>query len=110
MSLRARITLTSGDDPGVVPPFGRTVEEEGALFELFQLVSVNEFHERELRDAAAAGRYPARNPDQNVADLRAQLAANARGIAEIEHVLCNGTDSIRCALTCVTCRTTLRLA
>ena len=70
-----------------MPPFSRTIEEEGALFELFQLVTANEFHERELRETLAAGRYPARNPDQNVADLRAQLAANTRGIAEIERAV-----------------------
>ena len=70
-----------------MPPFSKTIEEEGALFELFQLVSGNDFLEREVREKLAAGRYPARNPDQNVADLRAQLAANARGIAEIERAV-----------------------
>ena len=84
---RAHHADIGGTTPGSMPPFSRTIEEEGALFELFQLVSANEFHERELREALAAGRYPARNPDQNVADLRAQLAANARGIAEIERAV-----------------------
>jgi N-methylhydantoinase B/oxoprolinase/acetone carboxylase alpha subunit len=50
-------------------------------------VTANDFLERELREKLAAGRYPARNPDQNVADLRAQLAANARGIAGIERAV-----------------------
>jgi 5-oxoprolinase (ATP-hydrolysing) len=84
---RAHHADIGGTTPGSMPPFSRTIEEEGALFELFQLVSANEFHEHELREALAAGRYPARNPDQNVADLRAQLAANARGIAEIERAV-----------------------
>ena len=84
---RAHHADIGGTTPGSMPPFSRTIEEEGALFELFQLVTANEFHERELRETLAAGRYPARNPDQNVADLRAQLAANARGIAEIERAV-----------------------
>jgi len=79
-----------------MPPFSRTIEEEGALFELFQLVTANDLHEEALREKLAAGRYPARNPDQNVADLRAQLAANARGIAEIERaVQRHGLDTVR---------------
>jgi 5-oxoprolinase (ATP-hydrolysing) len=79
-----------------MPPFSRNIEEEGALFELFQLVTGNTFHEPELRRALAAGRYPARNPNQNVADLRAQLAANTRGIAEIGRaVQRHGLDTVR---------------
>jgi 5-oxoprolinase (ATP-hydrolysing) len=92
---RAHHADIGGTTPGSMPPFSRTIEEEGALFELFQLVTANEFNERELRDRLAAGRYPARNPDQNVADLRAQLAANARGIAEIERaVQRHGLDTV----------------
>ncbi len=93
---RAHHADIGGSTPGSMPPFSRTIEEEGALFELFQLVTANEFQEQELRDRLAAGRYPARNPDQNVADLRAQLAANARGIAEIERaVQRHGLDTVR---------------
>ena len=84
---RAHHADIGGTTPGSMPPFSKTIEEEGALFELFQLVSENDFLERELRDKLGAGRYPARNPDQNVADLRAQLAANARGTAEIERAV-----------------------
>ena len=84
---RAHHADIGGTTPGSMPPFSKTIEEEGALFELFQLVSENDFLERELRDELGAGRYPARNPDQNVADLRAQLAANARGTAEIERAV-----------------------
>jgi len=84
---RAHHADIGGTTPGSMPPFSKTIEEEGALFELFQLVSENDFLETELRAKLAAGRYPARNPDQNVADLRAQLAANARGISEIERAV-----------------------
>ena len=38
-----------------MPPFSRTIEEEGALFDLFQLVTANEFHEQELRDKLGRG-------------------------------------------------------
>ena len=84
---RAHHADIGGSTPGSMPPFSRTIEEEGALFELFQLVTASDFHEGALREKLAAGPYPARNPDQNVADLRAQLAANARGIAEIERAV-----------------------
>src|SRR6202049_43300 len=69
--------------PGSMPPFSRTIEEEGILFVCFQLVAAGMLRESELRAAPAAGPRPARNIAQNVADLRAQLAANARGIAEL---------------------------
>ncbi|HVW70214.1 MAG TPA: hydantoinase B/oxoprolinase family protein [Steroidobacteraceae bacterium] len=84
---RAHHADIGGSTPGSMPPFSRTIEEEGVLFDLFQLVSQNELREAQLRKQLAGGRYPARNPDQNVADLRAQLAANARGIAEIERAV-----------------------
>ena len=80
---RAHHADIGGMTPGSMPPFSRTIEEEGALFECFHLVSGSTLRERELRAALAAGRWPARQPAQNLADLRAQLAANARGIAEI---------------------------
>jgi 5-oxoprolinase (ATP-hydrolysing) len=93
---RAHHADIGGSTPGSMPPFSKSIEEEGALFELFQLVSENDLLERELRDRLAAGRYPARNPDQNVADLRAQLAANARGMAEIERaVQRHGLETVR---------------
>ena len=84
---RAHHADIGGTTPGSMPPFSRTIEEEGVLFECFSLVVGGTLRERELRDALRAGRYPARNPDQNVADLQAQLAANARGIAEIERAV-----------------------
>jgi 5-oxoprolinase (ATP-hydrolysing) len=84
---RAHHADIGGSTPGSMPPFSRTIEEEGVLFECFQLVAANELRESELRQILAGGRYPARNPDQNVADLRAQLAANARGISEISRAV-----------------------
>jgi 5-oxoprolinase (ATP-hydrolysing) len=93
---RAHHADIGGTTPGSMPPFSRTIEEEGVLFELFHLVVANELREPALRSALAEARYPARRPDQNVADLRAQLAANARGIAEIKRaVQRHGLDTVR---------------
>ncbi|HEY2276484.1 MAG TPA: hydantoinase B/oxoprolinase family protein [Steroidobacteraceae bacterium] len=80
---RAHHADVGGMTPGSMPPFSRHIEEEGALFECFQLVRGSVLREPELRAALARGPWPARQPGQNLADLRAQLAANARGIAEI---------------------------
>jgi 5-oxoprolinase (ATP-hydrolysing) len=84
---RAHHADIGGTTPGSMPPFSRTIDEEGVLFECFHLVTGGTLRERELRDALGSARYPARNPDQNVADLQAQLAANARGISEIERAV-----------------------
>jgi 5-oxoprolinase (ATP-hydrolysing) len=84
---RAHHADIGGMTPGSMPPFSRTIEEEGILFECFHLVSGGVLRERELRARLAQGPWPARNAGQNVADLRAQLAANARGIAEIERAV-----------------------
>ncbi|MDB6162282.1 MAG: 5-oxoprolinase and Methylhydantoinase - like protein [Gammaproteobacteria bacterium] len=84
---RAHHADIGGTTPGSMPPFSKTIEEEGVLFECFPLVVAGTLRENELRDALLSARYPARNPDQNVADLQAQLAANARGIAEIERAV-----------------------
>ena len=84
---RAHHADIGGSTPGSMPPFSRTIEEEGVLFECFQLLAEGRLREPQLRAALGSARYPARRPDQNVADLRAQLAANARGIAEIERAV-----------------------
>src|SRR6201999_2503204 len=81
---RAHHADIGGTTPGSMPPFSQTIEEEGVLFECFALVGGGALREQALREALKGARHPARNPDQNVADLQAQLAANARGIAEIE--------------------------
>ena len=84
---RAHHADIGGTTPGSMPPFSQTIDEEGVLFECFSLVGAGVLRERELRAELLSARYPARNPDQNVADLQAQLAANARGIAEIERAV-----------------------
>ena len=76
-----------GSMPGSMPPDARTVEEEGALFDNFMLVDGGRFLEEKLRAHLGAGRWPARNPDQNVADLKAQIAAGAKGIQEVRRMI-----------------------
>jgi 5-oxoprolinase (ATP-hydrolysing) len=76
-----------GITPGSMPPDSRHVDEEGVLLDNVQLVAEGRFLERELRAILAGGRYPARNIDQNLADLRAQVAACAKGIAELERMV-----------------------
>jgi len=84
---RAHHADIGGMTPGSMPPFSRSIEEEGILFECFHLVERGTLREGELRAQLTKGRWPARNPSQNVADVRAQLAANARGCAEIERAV-----------------------
>ena len=76
-----------GRTPGSTPPDSRTVDEEGILFDNFKLVDGGVFLEDKLRAHLAAGRYPARQPDHNVADLKAQIAAGNRGVGEVHRMI-----------------------
>ncbi|MFC7334138.1 hydantoinase B/oxoprolinase family protein [Rhodocista pekingensis] len=72
-----------GITPGSMPPDSRTLEEEGVLIDDFLLVEGGRLREAEVVALLTGGRWPARNPAQNLGDLRAQVAANARGAAEL---------------------------
>jgi 5-oxoprolinase (ATP-hydrolysing) len=78
-----------GNTPGSMPPFSRTLDEEGVRFINFKLLQGQgvdgpaQWREVELRAVLGSGPWPARNPDQNVADLRAQVAANEKGREEL---------------------------
>jgi 5-oxoprolinase (ATP-hydrolysing) len=72
-----------GITPGSMPPNSRTVEEEGVLIDNFLLVENGILREKALRDLLASGKYPARNIDQNIADFKAQIAANKKGMQEL---------------------------
>ncbi|MBH8563505.1 hydantoinase B/oxoprolinase family protein [Nostoc sp. CENA67] len=72
-----------GITPGSMPPHSTTVEEEGILFDNFLLVKQGNFQETQVRHLLANHTYPARNPDQNIADFKAQIAANERGVKEL---------------------------
>ena len=100
-----------GIAPGSMPPDSRTIDEEGVLIDNALLVDEGHFREAEMRALLAAGPHPARNPDRNIADLRAQLAACVRGAeslaetardygpevvaAYMNHVLDNAEKSVR---------------
>ncbi len=76
-----------GSMPGSMPPDARTVEEEGILFDNFMLVDGGTFLEDKLRNHLAAGPWPARSPDDNIADLKAQIAAGERGVQEVQRMI-----------------------
>lgn len=84
---RAHHADIGGITPGSMPPDSRTINEEGVLFEVFRLVEGGELCIDALLERLTAGPWPARNPRQNIADLKAQIAANARGIRELERVI-----------------------
>jgi len=72
-----------GITPGSMPADSTHLEEEGVLIDNFLLVSQGKLREREVRELLTGARYPARNPEQNVADLRAMVAANQKGVTEL---------------------------
>ena len=81
---RAHHADVGGTTPGSMPPGSRTIAEEGVLVAPTRIVRAGCFDEPAVCRLLTAGRWPARNVAQNLADLRAQLAANARGIRELE--------------------------
>ena len=72
-----------GITPGSMPPASRSVVEEGVLIDNFKLVEAGRVRETELRALLRDATYPARNPEQNLADLRAQVAACEKGREEL---------------------------
>ncbi len=76
-----------GTAPGSMTPLATTVDEEGVLFDNIRVVEGGVFREAEIRALLADHPYPARNPDQNLADLRAQVAANQKGVAELRRMI-----------------------
>jgi 5-oxoprolinase (ATP-hydrolysing) len=81
-----------------MPPDSSHIEEEGALIDNFKLVNGLDgvLREAEARALLLGARYPARNPDQNMADLRAQVAANQKGVDELRKMVAHfGLDVVR---------------
>ena len=72
-----------GLTPGSMPPSSHTVEEEGILFDDVAIVAEGVFLDREVRELLASGPYPTRNADQNIADLKAQIASCEKGVQEL---------------------------
>ena len=76
-----------GRTPGSGPPDSTTIEEEGVVIDLFPLVRQGVLQEAETRALLGSGRWPCRSPDQNMADLKAQIAANETGRRELLRVV-----------------------
>jgi 5-oxoprolinase (ATP-hydrolysing) len=76
-----------GTTPGSMPPGSKVVEEEGVLIDNFLLVEEGRWREKETRELLASGAYPVRNAEQNLADLRAQVAANEKGVQELRRMV-----------------------
>ncbi|MEM8805898.1 MAG: hydantoinase B/oxoprolinase family protein [Cyanobacteria bacterium P01_G01_bin.38] len=76
-----------GITPGSIPPNSTHLDQEGILFDNFKLVEHGHFHEANLRSHLTSGPYPARNPNQNIADLQAQIAANNKGVQELQRIV-----------------------
>ncbi|MBA1139017.1 hydantoinase B/oxoprolinase family protein [Mesorhizobium neociceri] len=84
-----------GTAPGSMTPLATTVDEEGVLFDNFRVVDRGKFREAELQTLLTNHPYPARNPHQNVADLKAQIAANEKGVAELRKMVAHfGLDVV----------------
>ncbi len=76
-----------GITPGSTPPMSRTLQEEGVVIDDFLLVEAGHFRETEFRSLLTGARYPARSPDVNIADIKAQIAANEKGVQELRRVV-----------------------
>ncbi len=104
-----------GTTPGSMPPFSTTIGDEGVLIDNFKLVERGALRESALRELLSTGVHPSRNPAQNLADLRAQIAANEKGVEELKstvahygrgtvtaymrHVQDNAEESVRRVIT-----------
>lgn len=76
-----------GITPGSMPPFSKTIEEEGVRIVNFKLVEAGRLREDELLALLRSGAWPSRNPAQNLADLQAQIAANEKGVQELRRMV-----------------------
>ncbi len=104
-----------GTTPGSMPPFSTRIEEEGVQIDNVRLVEGGRFLEAEMKALLESGEYPSRNPALNIADLKAQVAANEKGVHELhamvaqygldvvqgymKHVQDNAEESVRRVIT-----------
>ncbi|MCC6469855.1 MAG: hydantoinase B/oxoprolinase family protein [Alphaproteobacteria bacterium] len=85
-----------GITPGSMPPDSSVVEEEGVLLDNEVLVEQGRFREKEITQLFLGAKYPARNVHQNLADLRAQIAANEKGLQELRRMVEHfGLDTVQ---------------
>jgi 5-oxoprolinase (ATP-hydrolysing) len=94
-----------GLTPGSMPPFSTRIEEEGVQIQNFKLLDAGRLREAEMVALLQSGEYPSRNPAQNMADLKAQIAANEKGVQELRR-MAQQLACRWCKPTCSTCRTT----
>jgi 5-oxoprolinase (ATP-hydrolysing) len=80
-----------GISPGSMSPNAITIEEEGVYIDNFKLVDRGRFREQALYDLLTGAKYPARNPLQNVNDMKAQIAANEKGVQELRKTVAHFT-------------------
>ena len=106
-----------GLTPGSMPPESRTLAEEGVVIDDLLLVAGGHFREDEFRALLTGARWPARSPATNIADIKAQVAANETGMRELQgllerygwpevraymgHVMANAEESIRQVIDCL---------
>jgi 5-oxoprolinase (ATP-hydrolysing) len=76
-----------GLTPGSMPPFSTRIEEEGVQINNFKLVEAGHLREADMVALLESGEYPSRNPQQNMADLKAQIAANEKGVQEMRRMV-----------------------
>ena len=85
-----------GLTPGSMTPRGTTIDEEGVYIDNVKLVDAGRFLEAETRALLLGAKHPARRPDKNIADLKAQVAANAKGEAELKRMVAHfGLDVVQ---------------
>ncbi len=85
-----------GITPGSMPPFSTRIEEEGVQINNFKLVDQGVLREAEMVALLQSGEYPSRNPQQNMADLKAQIAANEKGVQELGKMVAHfGLDVVQ---------------
>jgi len=94
VATRAHHADIGGITPGSMPAESQHIDEEGVLIEDFLLVKAGRFREAAVRDLLASGPYPARNIEQNIADLQAQVAANTYGLAEMQKLVLHYGNSV----------------
>lgn len=93
---RAHHADVGGLTPGSMPPHSRHIDEEGVLIRNVQVVSGGTFREAALQELFSSGPWPSRNVDQNLSDLRAQIAANNRGVGELRRMVAQyGLDVVQ---------------
>ena len=76
-----------GTTPGSMPPFSTRIEEEGVQIDNVKLVDAGTLREAEMLELLRSGAHPSRNPAQNIADLKAQIAANEKGVQELRRMV-----------------------